>query len=70
MTCHNVLNLPRHTGPVSPHTLERWALVREIAELEEILADNYRDSELIAQNAWICSARIALAAKRAALQHL
>lgn len=61
---------PRHAGRVSATTLERWALVRQIAELEEVLADSYHNADVDSAFGWIAEARALLAEKRAALRYL
>ncbi|MGD9601623.1 MAG: hypothetical protein AB7O21_16075 [Gammaproteobacteria bacterium] len=72
MTTHTE-NCPSHAarrtvGRVSPDTLARWALVRQIAELEEMLADNACGMDGDVPHLWIEQARQTLAAKRAVLR--
>ncbi len=55
------------TGHVSAKTLARWALVRQIAELEEALADTHHSTDYAPAHFWSENTRKALADKRAAL---
>lgn len=58
----------RPVGRVSAQTMARWALVRQIADLEEALADSYHCADGDMPHLWIEKARQTLAAKRAALR--
>jgi len=58
----------RTVGRVSPDTLARWALVRQIAELEEMLADSACGIDRDVPYLWVEQARRTLAAKRAVLR--
>jgi hypothetical protein len=60
----------RTAGRVGSHTLARWALVRQIAELEEALADSYHCADRDSTVTWIESAHALLAEKRVALSNL
>jgi hypothetical protein len=60
----------RQAGRVSACTLERWALVRQIAELEEALADSYHIADVDSAFGWVAEAQALLAEKRAALRQL
>ncbi len=46
----------------------RWVLVRQIAALEEVLADSYHSADQETSLCWVESTRSLLAEKRAALQ--
>lgn len=58
----------RPSGRVSAQTLARWALVRQIAELEEALADSYHCADRDMPLLWIERTQQTLAAKRVALR--
>lgn len=60
----------RQAGRISASTLERWALVREIAELEEALADSFHRADRETACAWTEAVRRDVESKRAALQAL
>ncbi len=60
----------RTVGRVSAHTLARWALVRQIADLEEALADSYHCADRDTAFTWIEGAHALLAEKRLALRNL
>jgi len=62
------LPMTRSPGRVSAATLARWALVRQIAELEEMLADTYHPADDEADHLGLDSTRRALAHKRAVLR--
>jgi hypothetical protein len=54
-------------GKVNAETLARWALVRQIAELEETLADVHHSDDPDPASVWIERAYALLAEKRTAL---
>lgn len=60
----------RSAGRVCAQTLARWALVRQIAELEEALSDSYHCADDDTGFTWTENARTLLAEKRAALRLL
>ena len=60
----------RTVGRVGAHTLARWALVRQIADLEEALADSYHCADRDTAITWTEGTRSLLAEKRAALRNL
>jgi hypothetical protein len=57
-------------GQISADTLERWALVRQIAELEEVLADNYTCRADDSGHAWMEQTRLLIAEKRSTLARI
>ncbi len=60
----------RTAGRVGAHTLARWALVRQIADLEEALADSYHCADRDPAFTWTEGTRSLLAEKRLALRNL
>ena len=60
----------RTAGRVGAHTLARWALVRQIADLEEALADSYHCADRDTAFTWAEDAHALLAEKRLALRNL
>jgi hypothetical protein len=60
----------RPVGRVGAHTLARWALVRQIADLEEALADSYHCADQDIAFTWTEGTRSLLAEKRLALRNL